>query len=204
MTVLNVGGRTIKGQHDPRSWFENDMQTNYTVLDIQADPSVDVVNPPGEEFPFDDGAFDVTITTSTFEHDPMFWLTIREMIRVTRLGGMILTTSPAAGHYHPYPGDNWRFMQDSGAALAFWCGKKFHGRAVPLALNATWQGKGGSFVENVMIFQRVARPATSFTLLQLGLDPRGNIPHRYASARTSMPDGNGQNPRLSQKGRKPG
>ena len=155
------------------------MHTNYTVMDIEADPSVDVVHPPGEDYPFEDGTFDVTLTTSTFEHDPMFWMTIREMSRVTRLGGMVLATSPATGHYHPYPGDNWRFLQDSGAALAYWCGKRFHGRAVPLALNASWQGTGGFFVEAVMIFQRVATPATGFTLLQLGLDPHGKIPHRY-------------------------
>ena len=41
-------------------------------MDIQKDRSVDVVNPPGEPFPFENGHFDIVITTSTFEHDPMF------------------------------------------------------------------------------------------------------------------------------------
>ena len=181
MTLLNVGGRVIKGQHDPRPYFVDVKGLNYTVMDIEADPTVDVVQAPGEPFPFADGSFDAVITTSTFEHDPMFWMTIREMSRVTRLGGMILATSPLSGHYHPYPGDNWRFMPDSGAALAFWCGKKLHGRTVPLALTATWTGVGGSFTENVMIWQRVSTPAREFTTAQLNLSygRRGGAPALY-------------------------
>ena len=111
MRVLDVGGRVIQG--GARSIFEA-RGCNFTSLDIQADKSVDVVSPPGQPFPFADGHFDLVITSSTFEHDPMFWLTIREMARVTRVGGWVHATTPASGHYHPYPGDNYRLQERAG------------------------------------------------------------------------------------------
>ena len=101
----------------------------------------------------------------------MFWMTMREMARVTKLEGWIFATTPHAGHYHPYPGDNWRFMHDSGAALAFWCGKPLYGQpAYPLALNETYLGHGGWSMEEIAIaWRRVSTPATAFTLKQLGM-----------------------------------
>jgi len=166
MAVLDVGGRVIQG--GARGTFTR-LGCSFTSLDIQADKSVDVVSPPGEPFPFKDGAFDIVITTSTFEHDPMFWMTIREMARVTRTNGWVYATSPHMGHYHPYPGDNYRFMHDAAAALAFWTGKPINGHAYPLELNATWLGRGGSFIENVMVWKRTTTAATKFTLSALGL-----------------------------------
>ena len=74
-------------------------------------------------------------------------------------------------------------MADAGAALAFWTGKRLHGHAYPLALNASWAGKGGSFVENVMVWQRVDTPAAAFTLAQLGLGHPPQPPPPYADAK---------------------
>ena len=135
MQVLDVGGRVVQG--GPRSSFEK-RGCNYTAMDIQADKSVDIVHIPGKPFPFSDGTFDIVITTSTFEHDPMFWMTLREMARVTKVSGLIYATAPHGGHYHPFPGDNWRFMHDAGAALAFWCGRTIDGESYPLALHESY------------------------------------------------------------------
>ena len=60
-------------------------------------------------------------------------------------------------------------MHDAGAALAFWTGKLIDGHAYPLALNATWLGRGGSFIENVMVRKRTPTAAIKFTLSGLGL-----------------------------------
>ena len=155
MRVLDVGGRVIQG--GARSIFES-RGCQFISLDIQADKSVDVVSPPGQQFPFADGHFDLVITTSTFEHDPMFWLTIREMARVTRVGGWVHATTPSGGHYHPYPGDNYRLQDLAGAALGAWCATSFEGRAFPLAINSSSYGRGGSMDEVVLTWQRVSEP----------------------------------------------
>ena len=117
MKVLDVGGRMVTG--GARKYFES-RQCKFVCLDMEADPSVDVVVPPGERFPFIDGFFDLVVTTSTFEHDPMFWMTIREMARVLRVGGFMYVNAPSAGYWHGYPDDNYRFYRGAAAALAFW------------------------------------------------------------------------------------
>ena len=159
MLVLDVGGRVIPHQYRPaaRQIFEA-LGCNFTSLDLQAHPSVDLVVPPGQPFPFEDGHFEIVITTSTFEHDPMFWMTVREMARVTRVGGWIHATTPHTGHYHAFPGDCWRLVEHSGMGLAHWTSVPFEGRAYPLKLNATSIGVGGSFLETVITWSRTNAP----------------------------------------------
>jgi SAM-dependent methyltransferase len=87
-------------------------------------PSVDCVVKPGDNLPFDDASFDLIVSTSCFEHDPCFWLTFKEMSRIIKPTGYIYINAPSGGHYHCYPGDNWRFYPDAGQALAYWSGKQ--------------------------------------------------------------------------------
>jgi hypothetical protein len=70
--------------------------SEFICLDMEADPSVDVVYAPGDTFPFPDGRFDLVITQSAFEHDPIFWMTIREMARVTKLSGIVKPQYPVS------------------------------------------------------------------------------------------------------------
>jgi len=162
MKVLDVGGRNVNG--NARSIFEA-KGVKFTCVDMEADPSVDVVIPPGDTFPFADGEFDLVITTSTFEHDPMFWMTIREMARVTRKDGFIFATAPASGVWHGYPGDSWRFYGDAAPSLAFWCGKTYGGlKAYPIQLEDTYfvNDKEEKWDDNVMVWKRTDTPAATF------------------------------------------
>lgn len=46
---------------------------------------------------FCDGQFDAVLCNSTLEHDPHFWLTLAEIRRVTRSGGVIVLGTPGYG-----------------------------------------------------------------------------------------------------------
>lgn len=96
----------------------------YIVVDLESDPSVDIVIKPGDDLPFPTGSVDIVVSTSCFEHDPCFWLTFKEICRITKLGGFIYVNAPSNGPHHGYPGDNWRFYRDAGQALAYWSGKQ--------------------------------------------------------------------------------
>jgi SAM-dependent methyltransferase len=89
-------------------------------VDIESGPGVDLVITQTSELPFDDGYFDLVVASSVFEHDPYFWQTFAEMIRVVRDGGYIYINSPSNGAVHRYSMDVYRFYPDAGKALADW------------------------------------------------------------------------------------
>jgi SAM-dependent methyltransferase len=43
---------------------------------------------------FSDGVFDIVVSNATLEHDPRFWLTLAEMRRVLKPGGLLLIGVP--------------------------------------------------------------------------------------------------------------
>jgi len=70
--VVDIGGRNVNGSL--RSFFET-KGIHFLCVDMESDPSVDIVIPPGEKLPFEDSSVDLIVSTSCFEHDPCFWLT---------------------------------------------------------------------------------------------------------------------------------
>ena len=119
--VLDIGGKNVNGSLRP---FFEQKNMRYICIDIESDPSVDIISPAGEKMPFNDQSIDLIISTSCFEHDPCFWLTFKEMTRIIKRDGYIYVNAPTSGPHHTCPGDNWRFYADAGQALAYWSGKQ--------------------------------------------------------------------------------
>jgi SAM-dependent methyltransferase len=117
LTVIDIGGQDINGSL--KSFFIQN-GVNYICVEIHEGPGVDVVTIPGKPLPFETGSVDLIVSSSCFEHDPCFWMTFKEMCRITKLGGYIYISAPGNGKYHKFPGDNWRFYPDAGQALAYW------------------------------------------------------------------------------------
>jgi SAM-dependent methyltransferase len=80
-----------------------------------------IVNVNGREYdwPAHKDYYDLVVSSSTFEHIPMFWLTFKEMVRVLAPGGFIYLNAPSSGPNH-WDWDGWRFRKDSMQALADW------------------------------------------------------------------------------------
>lgn len=68
--------------------------------------------------PLDDNSIDVVVSTSCLEHDTMFWVTFKEMVRVIKDKGYIYLNAPSGGTYHGFPKDCWRFLKDAWEALS--------------------------------------------------------------------------------------
>jgi len=64
------------------------------------------------------GSAYVIISGQTFEHTEFFWLTIREIARALKVGGLLCLIAPSAGDEHRYPVDCWRVYPDGLRALA--------------------------------------------------------------------------------------
>ena len=95
MRVLDVGSMNVNGTVKPI--FEG---CDYVGMDIEEGSNVDVVQEPWV-FPFKDNSFDCVVSTSCLEHDPKFWVTVKEMMRVSK--GLIYINVPSAQSYHAYP-----------------------------------------------------------------------------------------------------
>lgn len=152
-TVIDLGGLSINGSL--RNCFEN-LGMKFISVDIEEHESVDIVIPPGEKLPFDDMSIDLVISTSTFEHDPCFWLTFKELTRIIKPTGFIYINCPSSGMVHRFPGDNWRFYPDAGQALAFWSGKQISNENIyPVKLIESFNILGSQWNDFVCVWKRV-------------------------------------------------
>ena len=108
--VLEVGSCNYNGT--VRGFFRG---SDYVGVDAQQGPDVDLVCEAKDLAKhFKRGSFDVVVSTEMLEHDPRPWLSIPVMASMLKVGGKIVLTTRGPGfHYHEYPGDYWRFTQDS-------------------------------------------------------------------------------------------
>jgi SAM-dependent methyltransferase len=159
--VVDIGGQNVNGSL--RKYF-TERNMKYICVDIEQHPSVDIVVKPGDRLPFADGEVDLVVSVSCFEHDPLFWMTFKEMCRITKLGGYIFVNAPSNGAYHCYPGDNWRFYSDAGQALAFWSGKQISDEQVfPSEVVETFHilPNGDQWLDFICVWKRVDHIQTS-------------------------------------------
>jgi hypothetical protein len=69
-------------------------------------------------FPVPDGEYDVALSGQVIEHVPKAWLWMREVARVTRQQGLVITIAPASWPYHEAPIDCWRLFPEALRALS--------------------------------------------------------------------------------------
>lgn len=114
LEVLDVGSYDINGSVKPL--FE-DAGCDYTGVDIIAGPGVDFVM-DANALQFLDAAFDVCCCCEMIEHDRRFWLSLSEMGRVLRRGGLLILTTRGNGFQYHEPPDYWRFQIDAPSVWA--------------------------------------------------------------------------------------
>jgi SAM-dependent methyltransferase len=114
-SVLDVGSQDFNGTYRPLfpGW-------KYTGLDTSPGKNVDLVvkNPYVWEEIYN-CSYDLVISGQVFEHMEFPWLTIREIARVLKPGGLCCIIAPSAGPRH-WNTDCWRFFPDGLSALAKW------------------------------------------------------------------------------------
>jgi hypothetical protein len=96
--VLEVGSHNVNGTI--RDFFHN---CEYIGLDVGPGDGVDIVC-SGHQYDGEDSHFDITISTECFEHNPYWFDTFLNMIRMCKPGGMVAFT--CAGLSRPEHGTN--------------------------------------------------------------------------------------------------
>jgi hypothetical protein len=112
--LLDLGGRARSGARR-RDLFN---VASYTVLDVVADPSVDVVGDAHSLAGlFPPESFDGVLSVSVFEHLLMPWTVVTQINRVLKPGGLALIFTHQTLGMHDMPWDFWRFSDTAWDAL---------------------------------------------------------------------------------------
>ncbi len=118
LKIVDIGSMDINGTLKP---IFAQGKWKYTGADLGAGKNVDVVIIDPYKHPFADSTFDVVISSSCLEHDPAFWVTFQEMVRIIKPQGYIYICTPFNARVHKNPIDCWRFYPDAYLALSKWC-----------------------------------------------------------------------------------
>lgn len=101
------------------SMIMNEREWVYQGLDIKEGPNVDiVVSNPYNWVEIEDSTYDVIISGQTFEHIEFFWLTMEQIKRVLKPGGLCCIIASSSGPDHKHPYDCYRFTKTGMENLA--------------------------------------------------------------------------------------
>jgi len=89
----------------------------WDTLDLFRDPRLTFVANSEYSFPLEDGAYDVVLSGQVVEHVRKPWVWIKEVARVCRSGGVVITINPVSWPYHEAPIDCWRAFPEGVRAL---------------------------------------------------------------------------------------
>jgi SAM-dependent methyltransferase len=120
LVIVDLGSQDINGSYRPlvshKSW-------RYVGVDMAAGPNVDVVlADPYYWHELAPGTADVVISGQTFEHTEFFWLTMQQIARALKPGGLCCIIAPSSGPEHRFPVDCWRVYPDGLRAVARYAG----------------------------------------------------------------------------------
>jgi len=95
-----------------------DSSVQWDTLDIvPAFPGQTYVSANEYEFPVPDSCFDIVFSASVIEHVKKPWVWMRELSRVCKKDGHVLTIAPVSWTYHAVPFDCWRIFPEGMRAL---------------------------------------------------------------------------------------
>jgi len=116
LLILDLGSLDINGSY--RSLFDA-FSWKYRGMDMTSGKNVDIVlKNPYRWREIRSRSADVLISGQAFEHIEFFWITMLEIARVLKPGGLCCIIAPSGGPEHRYPVDCWRFYPDGFDALA--------------------------------------------------------------------------------------
>jgi SAM-dependent methyltransferase len=107
--VLDVGG---KGNPSYRRMLDLDQADAYIALDVQIDPTVDVVGSI-VQLPIAEDSCEVVICLNVLEHVLEYEAALSELWRILKPGGALYVRVPFLMNVHGDPSDYWRYTDST-------------------------------------------------------------------------------------------
>jgi SAM-dependent methyltransferase len=172
LSIVDIGSADVNGSY--RSYFEGELY-EYTGLDLQPGPGVDLTLCNPYEYPLADNCADIVLSGQMMEHCEFFWVAFKEMARIVKRDGYVVVIAPSAGPIHRFPVDCYRFYPDGLRALAKWAG--CHVVDVWLDNRGPWNDVVGVFSPDVIPGdERQRRTATARQRSSERPVPNGPVP----------------------------
>lgn len=89
----------------------------WDTLDLFDEPRLTFVARSEYSFPIENDTYDVVLSGQVIEHVRKPWVWIREVARVCKTGGAVITVNPVSWPYHEAPIDCWRAFPEGMRAL---------------------------------------------------------------------------------------
>ena len=89
----------------------------WDTLDIYKSPQLTYTAISEYDFPIPDNYYDVVLSGQVIEHVRKPWIWMRELARVCKPGGVVITINPVSWPFHPAPIDCWRAFPDGMTAV---------------------------------------------------------------------------------------
>ena len=132
--IYDLGSQDVNGSYRP---LFSEPSWHYVGLDMAAGKNVDVVlQTPYAWKEIASQSADVVVSGQAFEHIQYFWITMLEVARVLKPGGLCCILAPSSGPEHRYPLDCWRFYPDGMTSLAHFAQMEV------LEVSTEWEDKG--------------------------------------------------------------
>jgi len=108
------------GPDGPPSHFArvvNDATIRWDTLDTSDRPGLTYIAAPLYRYPIGDNTYDLVLSGNVLEHVPRIWVWMRELARICKPGGHVITLNPVSWPYHEAPVDCWRAYPEGMRAL---------------------------------------------------------------------------------------
>lgn len=119
LKILDIGSFDKGGDYNYGLILNEDKWT-YHGLDLQPGNNIDIVveNPYDWNNEIADETYDLVVSGQAFEHIEFFWLTLEQVKRVLKPGGLFFLIVPSTGPVHKNPYDCYRFNDNAMKAMA--------------------------------------------------------------------------------------
>jgi SAM-dependent methyltransferase len=113
-TVLEVGP---DGPPSTLQQIVGDQSIQWEIVGIDGNPLVSYTAASEYSYPIDAEVADVVVAANVMEHVRKPWVWIKELARICKSGGHVITINPVSWPYHEYPVDCWRAYPEGMRAL---------------------------------------------------------------------------------------